>query len=115
MNRIMLKSKIYNASITGTKLGYEGSITLDTDLLEAADILPGEQVHILNLSNGTRFITYTIAAERGSGTVVLNGPAARLGMVGDKVIILSYCEVDANEAITLKQIFVQVDEKNSPK
>ena len=87
----MLKSKIHRATLTGTKLDYEGSITFDENLLEKADILLGEQVHVLNINNGERFITYTIAAPRGSGTVFLNGPAARRGEVGDKIIILSYC------------------------
>jgi len=94
MQRFMLKSKIHRATLTGTDMHYEGSITVDQNLLDAADILPGEQVHVLNLNNGARLVTYAIAAARGSGTMLLNGPAARLCMPGDTVTILTYCEVD---------------------
>jgi len=111
----MLKSKIHRATLTGTDLDYEGSITIDENLLEKADILPGEQVHVLNINNGQRFITYAIAAPRGSGTVLLNGPAARLGMAGDKVIIISYCQVSDQEAKDLKAKVVFVDDENRPK
>lgn len=79
MERFMLKSKIHRATLTGTDLNYEGSITIDQNLLEKADILPAKQVHVLNINNGQRFVTYAISARRGSGTVLLNGPAARLG------------------------------------
>jgi aspartate 1-decarboxylase len=112
MIRIMLKSKIAMARITGTQLEYEGSITVDADLLEAANILHGEQVQVLNINNGNRFITYGIAAQRGSGMVILNGPAARLGMKGDTIIILSYCEVDDREAGTFESKIVLTDGKN---
>ena len=112
MKRLMLKSKIHRATITGTELDYEGSITVDEELLEAADILPGEQVHVLNFSTSSRLITYTIAAPRGSGTVLLNGPAARLATPGDQVIILSYCEVGDDEAGRFKPKIVHVDEHN---
>lgn len=115
MRRFMLKSKIHRATLTGTDLNYEGSITVDLDLLEAADILPGEQVQVLNLNNGARLVTYAISAPRGSGTMLLNGPAARLGMPGDIVTILSYCDVDNGEARTLKPRVVLVDEKNRPR
>ena len=115
MERFMLKSKIHRATLTGTDLDYEGSITIDENLLEKADILPGEQVHVLNINNGERFVTYTIAAPRGSGTVLLNGPAARLGTVGDKVIIISYCRVPADKAKDLRAKIVFVDDKNRPK
>jgi len=114
MERFMLKSKIHGATLTGTELDYEGSITIDQNLLEKADILPGEQVHVLNINNGQRFITYTIAAPKDSGTILLNGPAARLGTIGDKVIIISYCQVPSEKAKDL-QIKVFVDEKNKPK
>ena len=90
MQRIMLRSKIHRATLTGTELDYEGSIAIDRNLIEAAGLLPGEQVHVLNLSNGQRLITYVIEAPAGSGTMMLNGPAARLGVVGDKVVILAY-------------------------
>src|SRR5512145_1412584 len=98
MQRFMLKSKIHRATLTGTDMHYEGSITVDENLLDAADILPGEQVHVLNLNNGARLVTYAIIAPRGSGTMLLNGPAARLGMPGDTVTILTYCELDDEQA-----------------
>ena len=98
MNRTILKSKIHRATITALDLDYEGSVTVDEELLERADILAGEQVHVLNINNGERFITYAIAAQRGSGTVLLNGPAARRGSAGDKVIIISYCQVPPEKA-----------------
>jgi aspartate 1-decarboxylase len=115
MERFVLKSKIHSATITGTELDYEGSITIDLQLLEKADILPGEQVHVLNINNGKRFVTYAIAAPRGSGTVLLNGPAARLGTVGDKVIIISYCQISAGKAKDLKTKVVFVDDENKLK
>jgi aspartate 1-decarboxylase len=105
-------SKIHRASLTGTDLDYEGSIAIDADLLRAADILPGEQVHVLNLSNGERLITYAIAAPAGSGTVLLNGPAARLGLPGDLVIVLSYGAVSEEEARSMQPTVVRVDAKN---
>jgi len=111
----MLKSKIHGSILTGTELDYEGSITIDEELLKKADILPGEQVHVLNINNGQRFVTYAIAAPRGSGTVLLNGPAARLGTAGDKVIIISYCQVPDEKAKDLKVKVVFVDNENKPK
>jgi aspartate 1-decarboxylase len=115
MERLMLKSKIHGATLTGTELDYQGSITIDEDVLEKANILPGEQVHVLNINNGQRFITYAIAAPRGSETVLLNGPAARLGTVGDKVIIISYCQIPAEKAEELRAKIVIVDDRNRPK
>ena len=112
MQRFMLKSKIHRATLTGTELDYEGSIAIDRDLLEAADMLPGEQVQVLNLSNGSRIITYVIEGVSGSGTVLLNGPAARLGAVGDRVIVLSYCGVSEEEARSLEPKIVRVDDQN---
>ena len=112
MQRFMLKSKIHRATLTGTELDYEGSITIDRTLLEAADMLPGEQVQVLNLSNGSRMITYVIEAEAGSGTILLNGPAARLGVRGDRVIVLSYCAVPEEEARSWKPKVVKVDDRN---
>ena len=108
----MLKSKIHRAKLTGTELDYEGSIAIDRNLLEAADLLPGEQVHVLNISNASRLITYAIEAEAGSGTVMLNGAAARLGVPGDLLIILSYCAVPDDEARRLKPTIVKVNAKN---
>jgi len=115
MQRIMLKSKIHRATITDKHLDYEGSITVDTDLLEASDILPGEQVHVLNLNNGNRFVTYTIPAPRGSGAVIPNGPAARLGEIGDRVIILSYFHCDEAQASEFKAKVIVIDENNRPR
>jgi len=112
VQRFMLKCKIHRATLTGTELDYEGSIAIDRALLEAADMLPGEQVQVLNLNNGSRIITYAIEAEAGSGTVMLNGPAARLGAVGDRVIVLSYCAVSEEEARTHRPKVVKVDDGN---
>ena len=112
MQRIMKKSKIHTATITGLELYYEGSVTIDRDLMDLADMLPGEQVQIVNLNNGQRFVTYTISGERGSGVIELNGPAARLAAVGDKVIIISYGNYDDAEARALEPIVVFVDENN---
>jgi aspartate 1-decarboxylase len=94
MQRVMLKSKIHRATITGCDLHYVGSITIDPDLLGAADILEHEQVHVLDIDNGARFETYTIAGERGSGTMQINGAAARLVHNGDTIIVVSYANYD---------------------
>ncbi len=112
MQRIMLKSKIHRATLTGTDLDYEGSITVDPILLEAADILPHEQVHVLNLNNGSRLTTYAIEGERDSGVMMLNGPAARLGMVGDLVVVLTYANVDEKELAGYQPNIVHVDKEN---
>ncbi|HEX4344737.1 MAG TPA: aspartate 1-decarboxylase [Solirubrobacteraceae bacterium] len=97
MQRTMLKSKIHRATVTGSDLHYVGSITIDPDLLEAADILEHEQVHVVDVDNGARFETYTIAGERGSGTVQVNGAAARLVHRGDTIIVISYAQYDRDE------------------
>jgi aspartate 1-decarboxylase len=97
MLRVMLKSKIHRATITGCDLHYVGSITIDPDLLEAADVLEHEQVHVLDIDNGARFETYTIAGERGSGVMQVNGAAARLVHRGDTIIVLSYAHYDEAE------------------
>ena len=115
VQRLMLGSKIHRATITGADLNYEGSIALDRDLLTAADILPGEQVHVLNVNNGSRLITYTIEAPAGSGTVMLNGPAARLGVAGDLIVVIAYRSVDDAEAKNWKPTVVLVDEHNRVK
>ena len=112
MQRIMLKSKIHRATVTGTDIDYEGSITLDEALLEKSDIIHGEQVHVLNLNNGQRIVTYAIPAPRGSGTVLLNGPAARTALPGDKVIIITYCNVDEAEVGAHEPNIILVDERN---
>jgi len=114
MLRSMLKSKIQGAVVTATDLYYEGSITLDEDLLRRADILPGEEVHVLSISTGARFVTYTIPAPKGSGTVLLNGPAARLGEVGDHLIILAYGFAEDDEAGSVEPRIVKLGENNRP-
>lgn len=110
----MLKSKIHRATLTGKALDYEGSIALDRRLLEAADLLAGEQVHVLNVNTGSRLVTYAIEAPAGSGTVMLNGPAARLGEVGDPVVILAYGYYPEAVARRLRPKIVHVDANNSP-
>lgn len=115
MLRTMLKSKIHRATLTGTDLHYQGSITIDSGLLKKAGILPGEQVHVLNVNTGDRLITYAISAPAGSGTVLLNGPAARQGVAGDPVIIISYCQLDEKEIASHKPVVVLVDDKNRPR
>jgi len=112
MNRTMLKSKIHRASVTDCDLHYVGSITLDPLLLEAADILPHEQVAVVDIDNGARFETYAIAGERGSGEVKLNGAAARLVHRGDKVIVISYASYAAEELDAYVPRVVHVDSSN---
>ncbi|MEA1952372.1 MAG: aspartate 1-decarboxylase [Planctomycetota bacterium] len=112
MQRFMLRSKIHRATLTQTDLNYEGSITIDRDLLEAAEMLPGEQVHVLNLNNGERLVTYTIEGPAGSGTMLLNGPAARLGVPGDLIIVISYGLTTDEEAKSIRTKVVHVDENN---
>ena len=97
MQRVMLKSKIHRATITGCDLHYVGSITIDSELLRAADILEHEQVHVVDIDNGARFETYTIAGERGSGDMRVNGAAARLVHRGDTIIVISYGQYDRAE------------------
>ena len=94
MQRVMLKSKIHRATVTDCDLHYVGSITVDPDLLEAADILPHEQVHVVDVDNGARFVTYAILGERGSGDMKVNGAAARLVQRGDTIIVFSYASYD---------------------
>jgi len=108
----MLKSKIHRATLTGAELAHEGSITIGADLLRAADMLSGEQVHVLNVNTGARIVTYTIEAPSGSGEVILNGPAARTGAAGDLVIVLSYALYDDNIAHPHRPNVVFVDGKN---
>ncbi|HVB27602.1 MAG TPA: aspartate 1-decarboxylase [Mycobacteriales bacterium] len=112
MFRTMLKSKIHRATVTQADLHYVGSVTVDADLLDAADLLPGEQVAIVDVTNGARLETYTIAGERGSGVVGINGAAARLVHEGDLVIIISYCAVSDAEARELRPRVVFVDANN---
>ena len=114
MFRIMMKSKIHNATVTESNLKYSGSITIDSALLKKVDILAGEKVHIVNLNNGSRIETYVLEGAADSGVICMNGAAARHAQVGDKVIIISYCMVDAKEAASLKEKIILVDEKNKP-
>lgn len=108
----ILKSKIHRVKVTNANLDYIGSITIDEDLMDAADLLPNEKVHVLNLSNGERLETYVIKGPRGSGAIELNGPAALRGKIGDLIIIVSYGFVSAKKArkFTPKMIF-PVDNK----
>lgn len=108
----MFHGKIHRAVVTQARLDYMGSITVDEDLLDAADILPGEKVQIVNNNNGERLETYTIAGERGSGIICLNGAAARKAQVGDVVIIIAYAVMDAKEAKLHVPKVVMVDEHN---
>jgi aspartate 1-decarboxylase len=112
MRRTMLKSKIHRATVTDSDLHYVGSITIDPDLLEAADILEHEQVAVVDVDNGARFETYTIAGQRGSGTIQVNGAAARLVHRGDTVIVISYAEYDREELATYEPRVVHVDRDN---
>ena len=110
--RIMMKSKIHRATVTQADLDYVGSVTLDSALMEAADLLEGEQVAIVDITNGARIETYVIPGERGSGVIGINGAAAHLVHPGDLVIIMSYSVVSDAEARALKPLVVHVDEKN---
>lgn len=112
MKREMFKSKIHRATVTQAELYYEGSITIDMDILDASDILPFEKVQVVNMSTGSRLETYTLEGERGSGIICLNGPAARLGTVGDEVIIITYVQMEDRDAKTHKPKIVLVDKKN---
>jgi aspartate 1-decarboxylase len=110
MHRTMMKSKIHRATVTGADLNYIGSITLDSALMAAADILEHEQVHVLDLDNGARFETYVIAG--GPGDVILNGAAARLVHTGDRVIVISYASYNEAELADYRPAVVHVDEHN---
>ena len=112
MRRTMCKSKIHRGILTGADLHYEGSLTLDRDLMDAADLLPFEKVQVVNVNNGARLETYVIEGERGSGTIQLNGAAARLGAAGDHVIVISYADYDESELEDFEPKLVFVDEKN---
>ncbi len=112
MKRFMLKSKVHRARITGAELHYEGSLSLDLALMESADLLPFEKIEVYNVSNGARFSTYVIPAPRYSGEVRLNGAAARMGAVGDIVIIASYGIFEKDELEDFRPYLVYVDENN---
>lgn len=112
MTITMLKAKIHRAAVTQAELDYVGSITVDMDLLEQAGILEYEKVQIVDVNNGSRFETYTIAGERGSGVMCLNGAAARMVQTGDKIILMAYAQVTPEEASELRPTVLFVDEKN---
>lgn len=112
MQRIMLKSKIHRAKITDANLYYEGSFTIDEELLEAAKILPYEKVSVVNINNGERFETYVIPGKRGSREFCLNGAAARKGAIGDEVIVISYAIYTEDELTNYKPIVVILDQNN---
>ena len=114
MTRELLGGKIHNARVTHVNLEYEGSCAIDANLLDAANIRPYERVHIYSLNTGHRFDTYAIFARRGSGTIGLNGAAARLGHLGDRVIIVSFVHVEEENLARHKPAVVVVDEKNRP-
>ena len=114
MLRWMAKAKVHGLTITQAELYYAGSLTLDSDLMAAADLLPEECVQIVNLANGERLETYLIPGEGGSGIVCLNGPAARLGAVGDKIHVISYAMLDELEARQSQMVVVRVDDLNRP-
>ena len=112
MLRSMCKSKIHRATVTDANLNYVGSITIDAELIAAADLMEYEQVHVVNVNNGARFETYVIAGEAGSGEICLNGAAARLAQPGDKVIIISYGQYDQAELQEYRPVFIFLDEAN---
>jgi len=115
MRRTMFKSKIHRATVTQADLDYEGSVTIDANLMEAADILPNERVDIWNVTRGTRLQTYAMLGEAGSGVICINGAAAHLVKPGDLVIIATFAELDDAEARAHRPKVVLVDEKNRPK
>lgn len=112
MFKTFCSAKIHRATITSTNIDYEGSITIDSALLQRANIQPYEQVHVLNVNNGQRFITYAIEGEANTGTIQVNGAAAHLCEVGDLIIIVSYCQIDEVEAQDFKPTVVIVDANN---
>src|SRR5580658_9615153 len=111
----LMKAKLHRATVTRSDLDYEGSISIDRDLLEASGILPHEQVDVLNIANGARFTTYAIEAPRGSKVIGVNGAAARLVQTNDKVIIVAYCQVPAEEARNYAATVLLLDDDNTPR
>lgn len=110
----MMKAKLHRAVVTQSDLNYEGSIAIDRDLLDAANILPHEQVDVLNINSGARFTTYAIEAPRGSRVFGVNGAAARMVQTGDRIIVVSYAQMDAEAAASYAPTVVQLDERNEP-
>ena len=114
MHSIMLKSKIHLARVTEVKADYEGSLAIDRDLMDAVKLLPYEKILVSNMENTNRFETYAIPARPGSGTICLNGPAARLGTIGDRIVIFSFCHVPTDEARNHRPCILVLDEHNKP-
>lgn len=112
MLRTIYKSKIQGARVTDANLEYEGSVTIDEEILEAADIIPNECVQIVNLNNGSRIETYVIAGKKGSGIICMNGGAARWAVVGDRILIISYALMEAKDAVIFKPKVIYLNEKN---
>lgn len=112
MLRTIYKSKIQGARVTDANLEYEGSVTIDEEILEAADIIPNERVQIVNLNNGSRIETYVIAGKKGSGTICMNGGAARWAVVGDRLLIISYALMETKDAVVFKPKVIYLNEKN---
>ncbi len=112
MMRQMLKSKLHRATVTHAELHYEGSLTVDRELMDAVDLVAGERVQVYNINNGERFDTYVIEGERGSGVIGLNGAAARKGMVGDRIIIVSYAIYSEAELAAYRPLAVLLDGRN---
>ena len=110
-----MKSKVHRLTVTERNIEYEGSITIDSDILKAADVVPGEKVQVLNINNGARFETYILEGKAGSGVACLNGAAARLAEIGDVVIVIAYAAVSEEEMKKFKPRIVLVDEKNAIK
>ncbi|MCK5393666.1 MAG: aspartate 1-decarboxylase [Candidatus Omnitrophica bacterium] len=115
MMRIMLKSKVYYANITDLQLYYKGSITIDEAIMEKSDLMEGERVDVLNVNNGVRLQTYVIKGEKNTGVICLNGPAARMGFKGDKIVIISYGMYSEDELKKIKARYVELGEKNEIK
>lgn len=112
MRRRLMKSKVHRATITSAELHYEGSLTLDTDLIAAANLVVYEEIQVVNVNNGARFTTYLIPGAAGSGVVQLNGAAARLGMVGDLVILIAYGDIDEADVASFRPAVIFVDGQN---
>ena len=112
MLRSMCKSKIHRATVTDANLNYVGSITIDAELIAAADLVEYEQVHVVNVNNGARFETYVISGQRGEGEICLNGAAARLAAPGDRVIVISYGQYSEEELADYRPMFIFVDDQN---
>ena len=115
MQRVMMKSKLHGATVTRCNLGYVGSLTVDRNLMELADLLPNEKVHVVNLNTGERFETYLIEGEPGSGEIGANGGAARLCVVGDPLIVISYCGLDDDEARRHEPKVILLGQDNQPR